>query len=96
MRELLAAIERAAASELPVLIQGETGTGKELVARAVHKMSSRAGQAFVAVHCGAVPESQMEGELFGQEKGALAGTPAASAACWSWRRAASSSWIKST
>jgi two-component system NtrC family response regulator/two-component system response regulator AtoC len=73
MRELLATVERVAASDIPVLVQGESGTGKELIARAVHRMSPRAAQAFVAINCGAVPENLMESELFGHEKGAFTG-----------------------
>jgi two-component system response regulator HydG len=73
MKELLATVERVAASEIPVLLQGESGTGKELVARALHRLSPRAGEAFVAINCGAVPENLMESELFGHEKGAFTG-----------------------
>jgi DNA-binding NtrC family response regulator len=73
MKELLATVERVAPAEIPALIQGESGTGKELVARAIHRLSPRAQQAFVAINCGAVPENLMESELFGHEKGAFTG-----------------------
>jgi DNA-binding NtrC family response regulator len=76
MRELLATLERVAATELPVLVMGETGTGKELVARALHQRSPRRAQPFVAINCGAVPETLIESELFGYEKGAFTGAMA--------------------
>ncbi|MDA8240306.1 MAG: sigma-54 dependent transcriptional regulator [Nitrospiraceae bacterium] len=73
MRRALAGISVIATSGQNVLISGETGTGKELVARAVHVLSPRADGPFVPVNCGAIPESLIEGELFGHEKGAFTG-----------------------
>jgi DNA-binding NtrC family response regulator len=73
MHELMATLDRVAPSDLPVLIQGESGTGKELVARAVHRLSPRNVQPFVAINCGAVPETLLESELFGHEKGSFSG-----------------------
>ena len=66
-------IERVARSRAPVLVQGESGTGKELVARALHGCSHRASGPFVAVNCGAIPESLIEAEFFGVRKGAFTG-----------------------
>jgi len=73
MAEALADLPRFAGSGEPVLIQGETGTGKELVARALHGLGARAQGPFVAVNCGAIPETMLEAELFGYEKGAFTG-----------------------
>jgi aliphatic sulfonates family ABC transporter substrate-binding protein len=78
-RALLARIERIAPSDAPVLITGETGTGKELVARQLHALSRRAEQPFVAVNAGAFSETLVESELFGHERGAFTGAHAAKA-----------------
>lgn len=73
MRELFRAIGRAAASGLNVLITGETGTGKELVARALHRESARADKVFIALNTAAIPSELLESELFGHEAGAFTG-----------------------
>jgi DNA-binding NtrC family response regulator len=73
MNRVKALGERAARSSIPVLILGESGVGKELIARAVHGASDRAGKPFVAVNCGAIPENLVESILFGHEKGSFTG-----------------------
>jgi two-component system, NtrC family, response regulator len=76
IREIFRFVERVAASDISVLICGESGTGKEVIAHAIHQQSQRKGNAFVVVNCGAIPESLLESELFGHEKGAFTGAHA--------------------
>ncbi|MEW5876189.1 MAG: sigma-54 dependent transcriptional regulator [Candidatus Zixiibacteriota bacterium] len=76
MREVFSTVVRAAQSETTVLVRGESGTGKELIARALHRASNRASRAFIAVNCAALPETLLEAELFGSEKGAYTGAVA--------------------
>ncbi len=69
VRELLRVMERASLSRLPILILGESGVGKELLARAAHALSDRRGEIFVVSHCAALPEGQLDADLFGEEMG---------------------------
>ena len=73
LKTVLSSIVKVAPTDSTVLITGETGTGKELVARAIHKSSQRAGHAFIAVNCASIPSSLIASELFGHEKGAFTG-----------------------
>ena len=76
VRKLIATIRRVAASDVPVLIEGETGSGKELVARGIHDASARRERPFIVVNCGAISPELIESELFGHEKGAFTGATA--------------------
>ena len=77
IRNVESMIRLVANLDAPVFIHGETGTGKEVIARAIHCWGSRADRPFVAIPCGAIPETLLEAELFGNEKGAFTGTVAA-------------------
>jgi DNA-binding NtrC family response regulator len=76
LKQVSVALHRAAATDTTVLLEGESGTGKELFARALHALSSRADGPFIAINCAAIPETLLETELFGHEKGAFTGAAA--------------------
>ena len=82
MKAIFQMIERVAPSNVSVLVTGESGTGKELVARALHDLSSRRTKPFVAVNCAAIPETLIESEIFGHEKGAFTGAIERRAGCF--------------
>ena len=82
MQELFALVEQIAASDVSVLVTGESGTGKEVVARTLHALSARASKPFVAVNCAAIPETLIESEIFGHEKGAFTGALERRAGCF--------------
>jgi len=73
MQDIFGMIRRVGPADVPILITGESGTGKELVARAIHRLSARKEAPFIAINCGAIPETLLESELFGYEKGSFTG-----------------------
>jgi formate hydrogenlyase transcriptional activator len=73
LRKLLSQVSKVAPTDSTVLIFGQTGTGKELIARAIHKRSRRSGRSFIGVNCAAIPTSLIASELFGYKKGAFTG-----------------------
>jgi hypothetical protein len=94
MLALFELVGRAAQRDLSVLILGETGVGKELIAETVHERSPRAQRRFFALNCAALPENLVESELFGHERGAFTGAHTARPACWRRATAGRCSWMK--
>src|SRR5258708_2165957 len=82
MREIFALVERVAPTTASILITGESGTGKEVVARTLHDLSSRKAKPFIAINCSAIPETLIESEIFGHEKGAFTGALERRAGCF--------------
>ena len=94
LREIQSQISRVAPTDSTVLIQGETGTGKELIARAIHNRSKRANRAFICINCAAISPSLIASELFGHEKGAFTGALQRRPGRLNWPTAARFSWTR--
>jgi transcriptional regulator with GAF, ATPase, and Fis domain len=92
MKAVFALLERVVASDVSVLVHGETGTGKELVAKALHQYGHRKDKPFLAENCAAVPPNLLESELFGHKKGSFTGASRSSCACC--RTAKSAPWVR--
>ena len=95
LRRVLKAVKTVAPADSTVLLLGETGTGKELIAHAIHNLSPRRDRTFVRMNAAAMPPGLLESELFGHEKGAFTGATARRTGRSSWRTAARCSWTKS-
>ena len=94
LKTVLSSVVKVAPTNSTVLITGETGTGKELIARAIHKGSQRAANAFITVNCASIPSSLIASELFGHEKGAFTGALHTNKVVLSWRTPARFSSMK--
>ena len=95
MQKLFATLQKVVRTNANILVQGETGTGKDLVARTIHAHSFRRDKPFLAVDCAALPENLLESELFGHEKAPSRAPIGSSAASWSWLTPGRSFWMKS-
>ena len=93
-RSVLGQVNMVAPVDSAVLIQGETGTGKEVIARAIHEASPRCNQRFVALNCAAIPSELLESELFGHERGAFTGACTQTKGDFRWRMEARSFWTR--
>ena len=94
LEAVLEQVERVAPTDSTVLIEGETGTGKELIARAIHNLSRRCGRPFIKLNCAAIPLDLLESELFGHEKGAFTGAIAQKIGRFEWHIPEPCSWTR--